>query len=126
MVAARKLSRLQKFLLLEALAKRSALADPKALLMFAEITTAAGHRHSENGVNASLSRACRRLRERGLVLVVHRPAITRAERYQLKQSSRRRGTNYRSWQAGISLTAAGFEAALRLTQRGTQLPLLLE
>ena len=126
MVAAQKLSRLQKFLLSEALAKRSAWADRKAVLVFAEIKTAAGRRHSENVVNASLSRACRRLHERGLVLVVHRPAITPAERYQLKQPRRRRGTNYRSWQAGISLTAAGFEAALRLTQRGTQLPLLLE
>lgn len=127
MVPMWKLSRLQKFLLLQALAKRLGSAHPRAVLMFADVkTAAAGDRRCENGVNASISRACRRLAERGLILVVHLQAVTRTERYRLKKSRRERGSNYRSWQAGISLTPAGVQAALRLTRHGTQLPLFFE
>ncbi len=128
MVFTRKLSALQKSLLFWAFTKRCATGDPTAALMFAEIKRAGvGYRRrSANCTNASLSRACGRLQGRGLVLVVHGPAITRAERYHMKQSQRGHAVNYRSRQAGVRLTAEGIQAALRLMPRGTQLPVLLD
>jgi hypothetical protein len=79
-----------------------------------------------NAVNASISRACRRLQARGLVRVVHGPAITQAERYRLKKSKRGRVVAYRSWQAGIQLTDDGAIAARYLMPARTQLEMLLE
>ena len=84
------------------------------------------NRGSSNAVNASISRACRRLQTRGSVRVVHGPAITQAERYRLKKPKRERLVAYSSWQAGIQLTDDGAEAARHLMPTGTQLEMLLE
>lgn len=98
---------------------------PAADISFAEIKSVVRNYGSSNAVNASISRACRRLQTRGLVRVVHGPAITQAERYRLKKSKRGRLVAYRSWQAGIRLTADGVEAANHLMRAGTQLQILL-
>ena len=95
-------------------------------LSFAEIKSIVRSRGSSNAVNTSISRACQRLQRRGLVRVVHGPAITQAERYQLKKSKRRRVAVYRSWQAGIRLTDEGAKVAAHLMPAGTQLEMLLE
>jgi hypothetical protein len=122
-----KLSAFQKWLLCWALRKRWVAAHPAAGISFAEIKSVVGNRGSLNAVNASISRACRRLQTRGLARVVHGPAITQAERYRLKKSKRgRRLVAYSSWQAGIRLTDAGAKAAQHLMPAGTQLEILLE
>jgi hypothetical protein len=79
---------------------------------------------ASNAVNASISRACRRLQTRGLVRVIHGPAITQSEQYRLKKSKRVRVLAYRSWQAGIKLTDEGAKEAHYLMPTGTQLPML--
>jgi hypothetical protein len=120
----RKLSTLQKWLLCCALKKRWTAAHPAADISFAEIKSVARNRASSNAVNASISRACRRLQTRGLVRVVHGPAITPAERYRFRKSKRERAAAYRSWQAGIRLTDEGAKAAGLLMPAGTQLQML--
>jgi hypothetical protein len=126
-VSVQKLSAFQKRLLCWALRKRWAAAHPAVGISFAEIKSVVGNRGSSNTVNASISRACRQLQTRGLVRVVHGPAITQAERYHLKKSKHgRRRVAYRSWQAGIRLTADGAEAAQYLMPAGTQLEILLD
>ena len=124
----RKLSALQKWLLRWTLIKRwaGAAAHPKTGLSFAEIKSVLRNSGSSNAVNTSISRACQRLQRRGLVRVVHGPAITQAERYQLGKSKRRRVVAYRSWQAGIRLTDEGAKVAAHLMPAGTQLEMLLE
>ena len=122
----RKLSALQKWLLYWALRKKWAGAHTVADISFAEIKSVVRNRGSSNAVNASISRACQRLQTRGLVRVVHGPAITQAERYRLKKSKRGRVVAYRSWQAGIQLTDEGAKAAGYLMPAGTQLEILLE
>jgi hypothetical protein len=125
LLSVRKLSALQKWLLCWALRKRWAAAHPAADSSFAEIKSVVHDRGSSNAVNASISRACRRLQTRGLVRVVHGPAITQAERYRLKKSKRGRLMAYSSWQAGIQLTDDGTKAARHLMPAGTQLEMLL-
>lgn len=117
---------MQKWLLCWALKNRWAALDPAAGLSFAEVKSALRNRGSSNAVNASISRACRRLQRRGLVRVVHGPAITRAERYRLKKPKRGRVVAYSSWQAAIRLTDDGAKAAQHLMPAGTQLEILLE
>jgi hypothetical protein len=95
-------------------------------ISFAEIKSVVRNFGSSNAVNASISRACQRLQTRGLVRVVHGPAITQAERYRFKKSKRRRVVAYRSWQAGIQLTDEDAKAAGYLMPAGTQLEILLE
>ena len=126
LVSVRKLSALQKWLLCWALKKRLAVRHLGAGISFAEIKLVAQNGVMSNAVNASISRACRRLQTRGLVRVVHGPAITQAERYRLKRSKRERMVAYRSWQAGIQLTDDGAKAARYLMPAGTQLEMLLE
>jgi hypothetical protein len=121
----RKLSALQKWLLCRALSKRRAAADPGADISFAEIKAVVRNGVLSNAVNASISRACQRLQTRGLVRVVHGPAVTQAERYRHKKSKRGRVVAYRSWQAGIRLTDDGAKAAQYLMPPGTQLQMLL-
>jgi hypothetical protein len=124
LISVRKLSALQKWLLRWALRKRWAVAHPAAGISFAEIKSVVRNYGSSNAVNASISRACRRLQTRGLVRVVHGPAITQSERYRLKKSKRGRVVADRSWQAGIKLTE-GAKAAQYLMPAGTQLQILL-
>ena len=100
------------------------MAHPAAGISFAEIKSVVRNYGSSNAVNASISRACRRLQTRGLVRVVHGPAITQSERYRLKKSKRGRVVADRSWQAGIKLTE-GAKAAQYLMPAGTQLQILL-
>jgi hypothetical protein len=109
LVSARKLSALQRWLLYCALRKKLAApaARPVVGLSFAEIKSIVRSCGSANAVNTTISRACQRLQRRGLVRVVHGPAITQAERYHLKKSKPRQVVAYRSWQAGIRLTDEG-------------------
>jgi hypothetical protein len=95
-------------------------------LSFAEIKSSGRIRGSSNAVNTSISRACQRLQRRGLIRIVHGPAITQAERYHLKKSKRGRLAAYRSWQAGIRLTQDGASVAAYLMPPGTQLEMQLE
>jgi hypothetical protein len=117
---------LQRCLLHSALKKKWAAAAGVAGLSFAEIKSVVSSRGSSNAVNTSISRACQRLQRRGLIRVVHGPAITQAERYHLKESKRRRVVAYRSWQAGIRLTEEGARVAAHLMPAGTQLEMPLE
>lgn len=95
-------------------------------LSFAEIKSVPCIRGSPNAVNTSISRACQRLQRRGLIRVIHGPAITQAERYHLKKSTRGRLVAYRSWQASIRLTEEGARIAAYLMPTGTQLEMPLE
>jgi hypothetical protein len=117
---------LQRCLLHSALKKKWAAAAGVAGLSFAEIKSVVSSRGSSNAVNTSISRACQRLQRRGLIRVVHGPAITQAERYHLKESKRRRVVAYRSWQAGIRLTEEGARVAAHLMPAGTQLEMPVE
>jgi hypothetical protein len=127
LLPAAKLSAFQKWLLREALKKRWAATNPAAGISFAEIISVANPNSPKgvnNRINATVSRAARRLTARGLARVVHEPAITQAERYHLK-SKRAQAVKYRSWQAVIVLTDEGVKAAQHLMLAGTQFFLLL-